>query len=210
MKKMNHAVFHPVEVIIPKMTMRIILFSFLFTGLSLSCKKNYTPKPKGHLRIDVPTTQYIAFDRDERPYGFNISTHTTVETPSKNRSLNWLNIDYYDFEAKIYCSYQSITPQTLPICENECRRLIERTVKNADAINERRYENKERHIYASLFLMEGECASPIQFIITDSVTHFFRGALYFTYGSNADSLAPVTEYIKKDVIELIQSFYWKE
>ncbi|MDR0699769.1 MAG: gliding motility protein GldD [Tannerella sp.] len=192
------------------MTRRIIIFSFLFTCLLLSCKKNYTPKPKGYLRIEIREAQYVAFDRDELPYGFNISTQTAVETPSKDSSLNWLNIDYYDFEAKIYCSYQPITPQTLPICENECRRLIEHSVKNADAINERFYENKERHIYASLFLIEGESASPIQFTLTDSVSNFFRGALYYTYGSNADSLAPVTEYIKKDIVELIQSFYWKK
>jgi gliding motility-associated lipoprotein GldD len=192
------------------MIKQIILLSLLFTCISLSCKKTYTPKPKGYLRIEVPAAQYTAFDMDELPYGFNISTQTTIETPSKDSSLNRLNIDYYDLKAKIYCSYLSITPLTFHVHENECRRLIDRTVKNTDVINERFYENKERHIYASLFLIEGEGASPIQFMITDSASNFFRGALYYKYGSNADSLAPVTEYIKKDIIELIQSFYWKE
>ncbi|MDR2774653.1 MAG: gliding motility protein GldD [Tannerella sp.] len=210
MKKVNSAVSYPVAVVIPKTTKRIIIFSFLFACISLSCKKSHTPKPKGYLRIEIPAAQYLAFDTDKLPCGFNISTQTTVEMPSKDSSLNWLNIDYYSLKAKIYCSYRPITPQSLHVCDDECRRLIERTVKNADAINERFYENRERHIYATLFLIEGESASPIQFMLTDSVSGFFRGALYYTYGSNADSLAPVTEYIKKDIIELIQSFYWKE
>jgi gliding motility-associated lipoprotein GldD len=193
-----------------KVTKRIIILFLLFICISLSCRKNHTPRPKGFLRIEPPVAQYITFDIDELPYGFDISTQTTVEMPSKNSSQNWLNIDYSSLKAKIYCSYQSITPWTLHVYEDECRRLVERTVKNADAINEKVYENNDYHIYGSLFLIEGECASPIQFMLTDSVSNFFRGALYYKYGSNADSLAPITEYIKKDIIELIQSFYWKE
>jgi gliding motility-associated lipoprotein GldD len=124
--------------------------------------------------------------------------------------LYWLNIDYPDLHAKIYCSYQSITPRTFYECDGECRRLVERTVRNADAVNERIYENNDRNLYGALFLIEGETASPIQFMLTDSTSNFFRGALYYKNSVNADSLAPVTEYIKKDIIELIQSFYWKK
>jgi gliding motility-associated lipoprotein GldD len=146
---------------------------------------------------------------DELPYGFNISTQTTVEMPSKDSLLYWLNIDYPTLRAKIYCSYQPITSRTFREHEDACRRLVERTVRNAEAINEKVYENKELHVYGSLFLIEGETPSPIQFMLTDSVSGFFRGALYYEYGTNVDSLAPVTEYIKKDITELIQSFYWK-
>jgi gliding motility-associated lipoprotein GldD len=146
---------------------------------------------------------------DELPCGFNIPTQTAVEMPPKDSSPYWLNIDYPTLHAKIYCSYQPITPRTFHEHEDECRRLVERTVRNADAISEKVYENKEHHVYGSLFLIEGETPSPIQFMLTDSASRFFRGALYYKDGSNADSLAPVTEYIKKDIIELIQSFYWK-
>ncbi len=190
--------------------MRNIALLLLFICMSLSCRNNHTPKPKGYLRIDPLETKYTALNLNELPYGFNISTQTIVEMPSKDSSLYWLNIDYPDLHAKIYCSYQAITPQTLSEHENECRRLTERTVGNADAINEKRYENKEHDVYGTLFLIEGETASPIQFMLTDSTSGFFRGALYYAYGSNADSLAPVTEYIQKDIAELIQSFYWKK
>ena len=192
-----------------KMTGRNLVLSLLLTSISFSCNNHPTPKPKGDLRIELPEVQYIAFNRNELPYGFKISTQTVIEMPSKDSSIYWLNIDYPALHAKIYCSYQAITPHTLHEQVNECRRLIERTAGNADAINEKFYENKECHVYGTLFLAEGKTASPIQFMLTDSISGFFRGALYYQSGSNADSLAPVTEYIQKDITELMQSFYWK-
>jgi gliding motility-associated lipoprotein GldD len=178
----------------------------------LSCKKNHTPKPRGYLRIEPPEARYVAFGTDELPYGFNLSTQTAVEIPPDDSDslLYWLNIDYPDLRAKIYCSYQSITPQTFHEYDEECRRLIERTAGKANAINGKIYENHDRKIYGALFLIEGETVSPVQFMLTDSTSHFFRGALYYKDGANTDSLAPVTEYIKKDIVELIQSFYWKK
>ena len=68
----------------------------------------------------------------------------------------------------------------------------------------------EASVYGSLFMLDGESASPLQFMLTDSVSHFFRGALYYDCIPNADSLAPVTRYLKQDIVELIQSFEWKK
>jgi hypothetical protein len=55
----------------------------------------------------------------------------------------------------------------------------------------------------------GESASPLQFMLTDSASRFFRGALFYDTRPNADSLAPVTAYLQEDVTELIQSFRWR-
>ncbi|MDR0743007.1 MAG: gliding motility protein GldD [Tannerella sp.] len=190
--------------------MRNIVLFLLFTCVPPSCRNNPTPKPKGYLRIDLPEAQYVAFDRSEWPFGFHISTQTVIEIPSEDSSLYWLNIDYPALHAKIYCSYRAITPLSLPEYENECRRLVEGTAGNSDAINEKSYENRERRVYGALFRIEGETASPVQFMLTDNTSVFFRGALYYQYSANTDSLAPVTEYILRDITELIQSFYWKK
>jgi gliding motility-associated lipoprotein GldD len=190
--------------------MRNSVFFLLLACIPLSCRNPQTPKPKGYLRIDLAEAQYITLNMDEWPYGFNVSTQTVLEIPSGDSSLYWLNIDYPALQAKIYCSYQVITPQSLREHENECRRLVERTAGNAGAINEKSYENNERRVYGALFRMEGKTVSPVQFMLTDSVSGFFRGALYYKHSSNADSLAPVTEYLLKDITELIQSFYWKD
>ena len=75
---------------------------------------------------------------------------------------------------------------------------------------EQEYNNAEEKVYGSLFMLGEESASPIQFMLTDSVSHFFRGVLYYDCMINADSLEPVTQYLKQDIIELIQSFKWNK
>lgn len=77
-------------------------------------------------------------------------------------------------------------------------------------MKEQGYSNPGERVYGSLFLLDGELASPVQFMLTDSVSNFFRGALYYDCVPNADSLAPLTDYLRQDIIELIQSFSWKK
>jgi gliding motility-associated lipoprotein GldD len=61
-----------------------------------------------------------------------------------------------------------------------------------------------------MYELTGNCASPVQFILTDSVNNFIRGALYFDAVPNADSIAPVSAYVEKDVKRLVESMRWKK
>lgn len=182
----------------------VILIVFLIN----SCSNNYTPKPLGYLRFDPPSASYTLLNLNELPYKFMISRYAAVEMPPADSAEWWMNIDYQAFNAKIYCTYQTITPQSLSERTDECRKLVARTVKRAFAINEKEYENDSSKVFGTLFEIEGETASPIQFMLTDSVSHFFRGALYFQCVPNVDSLAPYIDYLRNDVMELIQSFEW--
>jgi hypothetical protein len=47
-----------------------------------------------------------------------------------------------------------------------------------------------------------------KFFLSDSTQHFLRGALYFRTALKNDSLAPVIDYIKKDVIHLLNTVKW--
>jgi gliding motility-associated lipoprotein GldD len=187
--------------------MRIIL-GILLSGWCLSCIE-YTPKPRGFYRIDLPEAHYADFSSDELPYSFRISRLATIELPPLDEPGSWINIAYATLNVKLYCTYQKITPATLSLSGKECRELVARSVRNADAITEQAYENPDIHVYATLFRIDGESASPVQFMLTDSLHHFFRGALYYQCKPDVDSLAPVTRYLQEDVIELIQSFQWK-
>jgi gliding motility-associated lipoprotein GldD len=57
--------------------------------------------------------------------------------------------------------------------------------------------------------LEGEVPSQFQFTITDSTENFLRGALYFNTKVQNDSLAPAIEYMKKDLMHLINTLEWK-
>lgn len=50
----------------------------------------------------------------------------------------------------------------------------------------------------------------MQFYLTDSVSHFLRGALYISEVPNYDSLRPVIKYLSEDVLKMIGSTEWKE
>jgi gliding motility-associated lipoprotein GldD len=148
---------------------------------------------------------------DGLPYSFHISSLVTVEMPSLNsRDGKWINLSYPALGATVYCSYLPVTPATLEVAAEETRELVSRQAKDAQTISEQAYTNEEKRIFASLYELGGATASPIQFMLTDSSAHFFRGALYYDCAINPDSLAPVTDYLKADMMELIQSFSWKK
>jgi gliding motility-associated lipoprotein GldD len=168
------------------------------------------PKPRGLYRIDIPEAHYREFSADGLPCTFKVSRLVTVELPSQETSAaGWVNLSYETLAAKVYCSYCEITPETLPAVVEECRTVALRSARNATAITEQHYENRDIRLYATLLRMAGESASPIRFMLTDSVRCFFRGALYYQCRVDADSLAPVTDYVGEDIVELIQSFQWK-
>ena len=57
--------------------------------------------------------------------------------------------------------------------------------------------------------LKGETASNIQIFVTDSTRHFVTANLYFNTRPKPDSLAPAVNYIKKDLMKMIETFRWK-
>jgi len=55
----------------------------------------------------------------------------------------------------------------------------------------------------------GRAASPLQFFLTDSTNHFLKASLYFNSKVNPDSIAPIAEFVKVDVAELINTLKWE-
>lgn len=184
----------------------VVCFTLLFC---LSCTE-YTPKPRGYFRIEPETARYRMVAEEKLPYLFNVSQLAAVEFPAMGEEAKGITLSYPALGAKVYCSYLSVTPATLGIVENECRSLVARQAQKVASISEKTYSNPEKRVYGLFFQLEGESASPLQFMLTDSVSNFFRGALYYDCKPNADSLAPVTQYLREDILELIESFSWKK
>ena len=186
--------------------------------LCVSCTKVSTPKPYGYYRISVPDTAYIPFERfqlpttnDQRPttsypYSFQFSKNAVVQP--RNEEPYWINIYYPAFDATIHCSYKPVR-HNLRELTNDALDFVYRNASFANSIPEREYTHPEANVYGVLFDLEGNTASSCQFFVTDSVHHFFRASVYCNCTPNADSLAPVYNYLRTDIIKMVETFEWK-
>ncbi len=55
------------------------------------------------------------------------------------------------------------------------------------------------------FKVGGNAATARQFFVTDTTSHFLRGALYFDATPNADSLGVVNNFLEADMKHLINT-----
>lgn len=182
---------------------------FAISLICISCVE-YTPKPRGYVRIEPIKAEYQSLNKIDLPFDFQVSKVAIVELLAESTKVNGLTLVYPELGAKVYCSYLPITPASFATVEADSRSFVARQLKPETRISEKAYTNPEARVYGSLFLLDGDLASPVQFLLTDSTTHFFRGALYFDCKPNADSLAPAVRYIRDDIIELMQTFSWSK
>jgi len=181
----------------------IIITSIILSG----CNRKYTPKPRGYFRIDLPEKEYKQLDSDF-PYKFNYPTYTKIVNANSSGSEKyWINIEYPGLNGKIHISYKDVNNNINQIIEDSRQLAYKHSIK-ANAISETMYVNPQKNVYGILYEIEGNAASSIQFFLTDSVEHYLRGALYFNTEPNKDSLAPVVDFVKKDINVLIESLEW--
>ena len=171
----------------------------------LTACDEYTPKPKGYFRIDLDATTSCSLCDTTLPYQFSISEMAIADT-LVDVDANWINLYYPSIRVHFYGSYFPFDVRSLDVSMQDNRKLIGRLAKHAAKIQEHQYENPEAKVYGSLFYLDNESISPVQFMLTDSVGRFFRGAFYYDRPPNPDSIAPVADYLKQEEIQLIQAF----
>ena len=188
----------------------VILFLFQMEG----CKEKYTPKPRGYFRIDFPAKVYHPL-RPGFPYVFDIPDYAEIIKDSYNPDQqNWINVSIPNNKAEIHISYYQLDQQAtankvlLNKFMEETRKLAYKHTIKADAIEEQVFMNPSKNVYGLIYRINGNAASPMQFFLTDSTSHFMRGALYIRHVPNIDSIQPVLNFLEPDVIRLIETTTW--
>lgn len=183
----------------------ISVFAIISLIILSACKKKYTPKPRGYYRIDLPEKKYQKLD-SIYPYKFEYPVYAIIKDDKSSLSEKyWINIEYPELNGKIHVSYKTIKNNINQILEDTRKLAYKHSIK-ADAINEKIFIKPEKEVYGILYEIEGNAASSMQFFLTDSIQHYLRGALYFNVEPNKDSLAPILDFVKEDIIVLIESF----
>jgi gliding motility-associated lipoprotein GldD len=189
----------------------LLIISIIFFTILSSCSDDYVPKPKGYNRIELPSFSYTSL-ADSFPYHFQHSAHATVlKDTSRFAERYWINLFYPTMTANIQLTYKPINgnPKLLEAYLSDSYKLTAKHQVKAYSIDEAILKTPYGHT-AVITELEGEVPSQFQFFITDSVNHFLRGALYFRTATKNDSLAPVIEYIKSDMIHLINTLEWND
>ena len=183
--------------------------------LMIACDETYTPKPKGYFKIALPEKSYQQFDQPGFPYAFEypmygkiIQDSTFFDTIPENPY--WINIDFPEFNSKIYISYKPInSSNNFDLLVKDAFKMTSKHSIKASYIEELPFRENE-NVSGVLFDVGGNAATGKQFFATDSVKHFIRGALYFDAVPNFDSIQPVEKFLYQDVLHLIKTLRWKK
>lgn len=194
-------------------SLRISIPGFLF-GLSIcvliGCTHDFQPKPKGYNRLLLPKAEY-QLTPDSLPYRFEYSTHSKIlKDTSWIHERHWIEIYYPDLKATIHLTYKRIQNNDHLLKEfmDDAYNLTAKHQIKAYAIDEMITKTPSGKT-AVIAEIDGEVPSQFQFTMTDSTRNFLRGALYFNTRVQNDSLKPAIDYMKKDVMHLINTLEWR-
>jgi len=191
-------------------TILILVISIGILALS-SCNNEYTPKPRGYFRIALPETRYTVLD-SIYPYSFEYPAYARLTNdPLSPQEKNWINIEMPVFHGRIHISYKPLTDKkSLVQFTEDTRTLALKHMSKSSGIRQKAIADPDRKLYGIVYEINGMgAASPYQFYLTDSTTHWLRGSLYFDAIPNNDSLAPVIDFVKTDIQHLFETFRWK-
>lgn len=188
------------------------IISILF---AVACNSNYTYKNKGYFKISFPEKKYRVFDQPGYPYSFEYPVYANVVKDSTffNETTEnpwWINIDVPQFAGRIYISYKEIGGKNkFDSLINDAYKMVFRKHTDISTGISDSAIITASGVEGMYFTLGGNTATANQFFLTDSTRHFLRGALYFDATPNEDSLAIVNDFLKKDMLHLINTLKWK-
>lgn len=181
------------------------LITAIITFCLIACNDDYNIKPIGQLRLEYPAPQYSVFDPD-CSFSFEHSNHSMIEQRKGNC---WFSINYPEMKANIFLTY-------FPIADNEdlatkikdSERFVQEQTVKASYIAPQEFHFPEKRVYGTLYELGGESAINLQFHATDSIQNLLSGSIYFSTPPKYDSLRPAIQYIKEDLVHLIETLEW--
>ncbi len=190
------------------------IFSLLLISTLFSCSGSdgFVPKQRGFYRIELPKADYRMLP-DSFPYSFELSKFTRIqEDTSAIAEQFWIQLNYEPVAmASIHISYKAIKNKQDLFEDyiNDTYKLAAKHNIKASSI-EQTVQKTPKGYGLTLYEIEGDVPTTFHIAITDSAKHYFRAALYVPSSTLNDSLAPVLEYVRADMMRMIETFEFKE
>lgn len=173
----------------------------------VGCEETFVPKPKGYPRIDLPDKSYTAYSAI-CPIETEIPVCAKVELFPENEDNCRFNLSYPRQKARVHFTYFELDDDLHRYIDDAHKFVFKHELK-ANAINRTPVVIDSTNVNGLIYDLKGQVASQLQFYITDSTDHFLRGALYFRARPNPDSLAPVLDFIREDMVHMINHTRWR-
>lgn len=187
------------------------LFLIVVTLILFSCSNDtiLIPKPPTYLRLNLPKHSYTNFKGD-CGYSFSAAKIFKIKPVYDQNKVKTCHqdIDLGPLNGVIHFSFIDMKEPLATYVNFANDKVDEHKVK-ATAIDDTQLINKKNKVYGVLFELQGDVASPFQFYLTDSVSKFVSGVVYFNSKPNYDSLKPSLDYLKIDLLKLTNTFKWK-
>lgn len=186
-----------------------LFFILSLIVLFAACRGEAVPKPRGYFRVTLPEHSYSPF-ASECDIAMDVPNYAKIEIFKDKISEDscWFNIQIPRFKATIYCTYFKVNGNLESLIGDSYAFAAKHEMK-ATALKRTLIHDQENKLNGIIYDIEGEAASQAQFFLTDSTTHFFRGSLYFNNKPNPDSIAPVLEFVRKDIDHMVRSVRWE-
>ena len=189
----------------------VMILSGMTIGLYSSCRRQDSyPKPKAYPRIDYPQTGYNRATALPYPVTFEYPASAKLVIPEgKAQGQNWINLRFDIFRATLLTSYLQTDRKNMEqhILDNES--LLDKETPAYAPVRKQEFKSMDGKVTGYLYEIRGNTASPLQFILTDGENQLFRGALYFDYLPNRDSINDIVQGLSTDIQYLMESFKFK-
>jgi gliding motility-associated lipoprotein GldD len=181
----------------------------LLTLSACSSDKIPVPKPPTYLRLELPDHQYSTYNGN-CGYSFQSAKIFTVKDVVDSSGTMTCHKDIHlgTLNGVIHFSFINMT-EPLSTYVNYANDKVDEHKLKATAIEDFRLINGKKRVFGTFFELKGDVASPYQFYLTDSTSRFVSGVVYFNSRPNYDSLKPSLDYLKLDLMKMVETFEWK-
>jgi gliding motility-associated lipoprotein GldD len=191
--------------------MNKLFLIFIIALLLCSCNdENPIPKPPTYLRTELPDHTYRLVSND-CPYELKLAEIYNYK-PCVFEKSNFCmqQIDLGPLNGSLFLYYIHIPAKdSLPAIINYANDKVDEHKIKADKIDFKQLIDRKKRVFGTFFELKGNVATNFQFYLTDSMANFVRGEVLLNCRPNYDSLRPSLDYLKKDLLELVNNFKWK-
>lgn len=156
--------------------------------------------------MELPARDYQDFQTEACPFTFEYPK--TGEVERSNSDSCWVDIYFPHFECRWHITYRNI-PESGRTWEDhfeEYRSLAYKHIQKVTQIKERPLEEKSG--LGVMYELYGTVGVPAQLLFADSVNMVLT-SFYFDAPVRNDSLSPLIDYMKEDLMHMVKTLEWK-